>query len=378
MSELRIHEVQDKKDLREMAAFPWVVYRGDKNWVPPILKDREAQLDPDRNRFFRIADVARYIARRDDRMVGTIAAFIDHRFNEYFKQRVGFFGFFEVLDDYEAAEALLSTARDWVRARGTTELRGPINFHRDRERGILVSGADCPPPMLCAHNPPYYREFVERFGMVKHDDSLARRLFASQFLDENGNIPLRLRRLAEAAERRTRFSIRQARFEDWDHEVALVGQLYDATIGLMPDHIPWEEEDLKEFAEELRPIIDPAFALFGEVDGRTIGMAIAFPDFNQVLIHLNGRLDGLNKLKAWWYLRQVKVLSFKIAGVLEEYQGRGLEALLLLKIAERAVRRGYEWVDLSLNAEENDRVATLAAHFGAEEYKRYRVYKMPV
>jgi hypothetical protein len=152
---LEATEVQTKRDRHEMVMFPWTVYRGDKNWVPPIIQERERLLDPDQNHFFLQADVALWAARRDGRVVGTIAAFIDHRFNDYLKQQVGFFGFFEVLDDHEAAEVLLGTARDWVQQHGMSELHGPINFHRDRERGILLEGTDCPPPMLCGHSPPY-------------------------------------------------------------------------------------------------------------------------------------------------------------------------------------------------------------------------------
>jgi len=376
MGNVDIVEVCDQKDRHVMAVFPWMVYRGDKNWVPPIIKDREKQLDPDRNRFFQVADVALFAAQRGGRMVGTIAVFIDHRFNDYLKQKVGFFGFFEVLNDYEAAEALLRAAREWVQQRGMTELRGPINFHRDRERGLLVAGADCPPPMLCAHTPPYYKEFVERFGMVKHADDLARRVLVGNLLGPDGSLPPRLARLQKVAQRRAHMTVRHARLEDWDNEVRRVRELYDATIGQMPDHIPWSEEDIAAFARELRPVVDPDFALFGEVEGKTVGCAIAFPDFNQVLIHLNGSLDGWRKLLAWWHMRRINILSFKIAGVLEEYQGLGIEALLLLEIAKAGMSRGYRWVDLSLNAEENDKVAALAQHFGAEEYKRYRIYRL--
>jgi len=376
MSNVEVIEIRDKEGRHAMAAFPWQVYRGDKNWVPPILKDREKQLDPERNRFFQQAEIALYAAQRDGHMVGTIAAFIDHRFNDYLKQKVGWFGFFEVLNDYEAAEALLSAARDWVRQRGMTELRGPINFHRDRERGILVESADCPPPLLCAHSPPYYKEFAERFGLVKHADDFCRRVWVKNIVLPDGSLPPRLTRLQRVAERRAHLSIRRARMEDWDNEVRLVGQLYDATIGQMPDHVPWTHEELAEFAAELKPVIDPDFALFGEIDGKTVGCAIAFPDLNQVLIHLNGSLDGLNKLRAWWYLKRINVLSFKIAGVMEPYQGLGIEALMLLEMARAALPRGYVWVDLSLQAEANDKINQLIKHFDAEDYKRYRVYKM--
>jgi len=318
------------------------------------------------------------VARRDDRPVGTIAAFIDRAYNDYLKQRVCFFGFFEVLQDYEAAEALLGTAREWGRQRRMVELRGPINFHRDRERGILIEGADCPPPMLCGHSPPYYKEFAERFGLVKKADDLCRRLLVSDVVSPDGTLIPRLARLEKVARRHTAIKIRPANLDDWDNEVQRVRVLYDATIGQLPDHVPWTDQELHSFAEELRPIVDPAFALVGEVEGKTIGCVLAFPDMNQVLIHMNGRLDGWRKLRAWWHLKHIDTISFKVGGVLEEYQGSGIEALMLLELAKAGAPRGFRWLDMSLQAEDNDKITTLVRHFGAEDYKRYRVYTMPL
>ncbi len=378
MAGVEIRELTGASERQEMVMFPWMVYHGDKNWVPPIIKDRQKLLDPERNPFFQQADVVLLGVRRDGRLVGTIAAFIDHSFNAHLQQKAGFFGFFEVLDDYEAAQALLAAARDWVKERGMTELRGPINFHRDRERGILIAGDDCPPPMLCAHSPPYYQHHVERFGFRKLADDLCRRAWVSKIVGPNGTLPPRLARLEKVARRRAHLTIRHARMKDWDDEVQRVRELYDATIGQLPDHVPWGDEDLNAFAEQLRPFVDPDFILFGEVEGKTVGCLLAFPDFNQVLIHMNGRLDGMRKLLAWWHMRHIDVISLKVGGVLEQYQGRGIEALMLLELARCGMPKGFRMVDMSLQAEENDRLNTLISHFDVEEYKRYRVYTLPL
>jgi len=157
-----------------------------------------------------------------------------------------------------------------------------------------------------------------------------------------------------------------------------VRDLYDATIGQLPDHIPWKAEEITAYAVELRSVIRSDFALFGEIGDKTVGCLVAFPDFNQVLIHLNGRLDGLHKVQAWWHMRRIDVLSVKIGGVLDEYQGSGIEALLLLELAKAALPRGFRMIDMSLQAEDNDKSTTLVSHFGAEDYKRYRVYTLPL
>jgi GNAT superfamily N-acetyltransferase len=378
MTDVQIVEIREPADRQEMVMFPWQVYRGDKNWVPPMIKEREELFDRQRNRFYQQADVRLLGARRAGRLVGTIVAFVDRRFNDFLQTKVGFFGFFEVLPDYSAAAALLRAACDWLREQGMTEMRGPINFHRDRDRGILIEGADCPPPMLCAHNPPYYREFVERFGLIKHSDDFARRIVVADVLEPDGSLPPRLARLKKVAERRAHLHIRKARMEDWDAEVQRVRELYDATIGQLPDHIPWSDDDLQRFAAQLRPFVDPDLVLFGEVEGKTVGCVLAFPDLNQVLIHMNGRLDGWRKLLAWWYMRRIDVVSFKVGGVIDKYQGLGFEALFLLELARAALARGYRWVDLSLQAEDNEKINALVNHFDVEDYKHYRLYTMPL
>ncbi len=170
--------------------------------------------------------------------------------------------------------------------------------------------------------------------MVKLADDFCRRLWVKDLVGPDGSLPPRLARLEKVAQRRTHFKIRHVNLHDWDSEVQLVRELYDATIGQLPDHIPWNEEEIAAFAKELRPIVDPDFALFWEADGKMVGCLLAFPDLNQVLIHLNGRIDGLHKLLAWWHMRHIDVLSMKVAGVLDEYQGCGIEALFFVELAK--------------------------------------------
>jgi hypothetical protein len=232
--------------------------------------------------------------------------------------------------------------------------------------------------MLCAHTPLYYQDLVERFGMVKYADDFARRVLIPNLLGPDGSLPPRVARLKKVAERRAHLSIRHARLEDWDDEVQRVRELYDATIGALPDHIPWSDEDLRAFAEKLRPFVDPELVLFGEIEGKAVGCVLAFPDFNQVLIHMNGHLAGWRKLLAWWHMRHIDMVSFKVGGVVEQYQGLGLEALFLLELARAALSRGYRWVDMSLQAEDNEKLTTLVSHFDVEDYKRYRIYTLPL
>jgi GNAT superfamily N-acetyltransferase len=377
-SPIQIQKVISKHDLRTFVKFPWCIYKGDPNWVPPLISERLDYLNPEKNPFYRQAEVALFLARRDRETVGTIAPFINESANEYSNEKVGGFGFFEVIEDYVVAERLLETACDWVKARGMAILRGPTNFSNNEAPGVLIEGADCPPVMLAAHTPTYYKTFLERYGMEKFIDNYAWRAFRSQIGTELENLPPELFRVADAARRRSSVTIRKARLENWEEEMTKAHYLFNITLTHLSDYVPISEEQFRRMADQLRPFLDPDLVLFAETDGRPIGFCVAIPDINRVLVHLNGRLFPLGWLKLLWYKRRIDVVSFKLMGVLEEYRRRGIDALLYLETIKAVFAKGYEWLDGSLTSEENLAVNYLAERLGAEQYKHYRIYQMQV
>jgi GNAT superfamily N-acetyltransferase len=377
-SAIQIQKVISKHDLNTFVKFPWRVYKGDPNWVPPLIAERLDYLNAEKNPFYQQAEVALFLARRGRETVGTIAPFINESANEYSNEKVGGFGFFEVIEDYAVAERLLDTACDWVKARGMTTLRGPTNFSNNEAPGVLIEGADCPPVMLAAHTPAYYKTFLERYGMEKFIDNYAWRAFRSQIGTELENLPPELFRVADAARRRSSVTIRKARFENWEEEMTKAHYLFNITLTHLSDYVPISEEQFRRMADQLRPFLDPDLVLFAETDGRPIGFCVAIPDINRVLVHLNGRLFPLGWLKLLWYTRRIDVVSFKLMGVLEEYRRRGIDALLYLETIKAVFAKGYEWLDGSLTSEENLAVNYLAERLGAEQYKHYRIYQMQV
>ncbi len=377
-SPIQIQKVITRHDLRTFVKFPWRVYKGDPNWVPPLISERLDYLNPEKNPFYQQAEVALFLARRGRESMGTIAPFINESANEYSNEKVGGFGFFEVIEDYAVAERLLDTACDWVKARGMTILRGPTSFSNNETPGVLIEGADCPPVMLAAHTPAYYKTFLEGYGMEKFIDNYAWRAFRSQIGTELEKLPPELFRVADAARRRSNVTIRKARFENWEEEMTRAHYLFNITLTHLSDYVPISEEQFRHLADQLRPFLDPDLVLFAETDGRPIGFCVAIPDINRVLIHLNGRLFPLGWLKLLWYKRRIDVVSFKLMGVLEEYRRRGIDALLYLETLKAVFAKGYKWLDGSLTSEENLAVNYLAERLGAEQYKHYRIYQMQI
>jgi len=377
-SSLQIQEVVTARDLQAFVKFPWQVYKGDPNWVPPLISERLDYLNPQKNPFFNHAKAALFLARRGREIVGTIAPFVNEYLIRHEGQPVGGFGFFEVIEDYEVAHCLLDAAREWVRAQGMRLLRGPTNFTNNDTPGVLVEGADCPPVILEAHTPLYYKTFLERYGMRKWRDLYAWRATREQIGEELKNVPPDLLRVAEAVRQRSKVIIRKLRMEDWDREVAIAHRLFDETLRHLSDHIPMSHEQFRRLAKGMRPFLDPDLALFAEVDGQAIGFCVAIPDVNRVLIHLNGRLFPIGWLKLLWYRRRIDVVSFKMMGLLDQYRHQGIETLLYLEAVRAVFEKGYKWLDGSLTSEFNPAIIYLAERLGAERYKHYRIYEMEV
>jgi GNAT superfamily N-acetyltransferase len=373
---LRVQPVTTKRDRQVLVRFPWRVYRDDPQWVPPLIHQRERQLDPERGSFFGHGEAAPFVARRGDEVVGTVVAWINHRSNTHLKEKAAGFGFFEVLEDYPIAESLLTAACDWARGRGMEVIRGPFYFSMDDSPGVLIKGFDQPQVVLMGHTPPYYADFIERFGMEKYRDAYAYRGDLAILEGDIANIPRKILRIAEAVRKRAKVTIRKVRMDDWDNEVTLVMDIFNQALGHMRNHVPMDETEFRRFADDLRAILDPDMVLIAEVAGRPVGFSVTLPDVNRALKHVNGRLSPLGLLKLWWYRRRINVASFKILGVLEEYRGRGIDVLLYVETARQLLAKGYEWIDFSLVAENNVLMNRMVQRMEVlYVYRHYRTYQ---
>jgi GNAT superfamily N-acetyltransferase len=376
VANIEVRQVTTRKERLAFVKLPWQVYKGDPNWVPPLISDQLDYLNPQKNDYFPRAEIDMFIAQREGRVLGTIAVFIDPSIIEATGEQAGGFGFFEVIHDYEVAQPLLDAACDWQRIRGMPLMRGPTNFTDNESPGILIDGADCPPVMLEAHTPPYYKDFLERYGFEKDHDLYAWRVFREQIGAELENIPPDLAHVAEVARKAAKVSIRKVRMDQWDKEIDSALNLFNATLKHLPGFSPMAKDDFDRLASKMKMFIDPDLALFAEADGKPIGFCVAIPDVNQVLIHLDGRLFPFNWLRVKYLISKIDVASFKLMGILEEYRHRGIDAILYLEVVKAIFKKGYSWLDGSITSEYNPAINLLANRLGAQRYKYYRIYKI--
>lgn len=376
---LTIQECRTPAERRAFVTFPWRVYRGDPYWVPPLIGERMIFFDPQRNPFYQHAEVALFMARRDGEPVGTIAALINHQHNAFHNERVGFFGAFEVLPDREAAHALLATARDWVRSRGMTALRGPATFSTNEECGLLIEGFNDPPRILMTYNPPYYRDFIESFGFQKAMD-----LYAYELTVEVFNWPEKLVRVVEKLKSRAKFRVRRADIRRFREELDRIKKVYNSAWERNWGFVPLTDAEIEHMAAQLIQFVDPDLVFIAEVDEEPIGFSLTLPDMNQALRKAYPRPGvpewwTLLKLLYYWKVRRVvDTIRVFAMGVVESWRSQGVSALFYYETAKAALPKGYRRAEMSWVLENNLMMNRDIQAMGGRIYKIYRIYELPL
>lgn len=390
---LRVRQVELKRERNTLVKFPFRLYKGDPYWVPPLIGDRKKFLDPEHNPSFEYLQVSYFVAEAlvkpenqpadalpvggMEQVVGTIAAIFNPRHNEIHNDRVGFFGLFECINDFEVAEALLDAAAHWLRQRGLTAMRGPITFTQWDEYGCLVDGFDDSPRILMTYNMPYYPEFFEAYGLEKAMDLYAYKWdLVEQFGGQVENFPPKLLRVVEKLKARSNVTLRRVDMKHFDLEVQKVKEIYDAAWEHNWGAVPITDKEVDHAATQLKQILDPDLVMFAEVNDRVVGMALTLPDANLVLQKMGGHLFPFGIFKALWYQRQIKWLRVWALGVVPEYRKRGLDAVLYFETAKTAMQKGYRYMEGSWILENNVDIRRVIENMGGQVYKTYRVYEM--
>jgi len=380
MNSLFIQSVESIEDRRAFVSFPWRVYQDDPHWVPPIFSERMNFITPDHHPFSEHAQVQFFLAKRGSNIVGTIAAFINHRHNDFQNEQIGFFGFFEVLDDPEAAQRLLEAAENWVRQRGYEAIRGPAQYSTNEECGLLVDGFDDPPRILMTYNPRRYVGYIEGQGYQKAMDLHAYAIDTDIFAG-GSKFPPKLIRVVEKIKEKGDIHIRKVDMKHFDQEVERVKKIYNQSWSKNWGFVPMTDAEFKHLGEELRQVLDPDMTLVAEIDGEPIGVSITLPDLNQPLRFAYPgpkTPEWLTMIKLVWNWKikhQETWARVLILGVLQEHRARGVDALFYYETARAALKKGIKHVEMSWILENNDAISRPIRVMGGEVYKTYRFYE---
>ncbi|MDX1615641.1 MAG: hypothetical protein R3300_15115 [Candidatus Promineifilaceae bacterium] len=375
---LEIERVVSRGQLAEFIKVAWRVYEHDPNWVPWLYFERLEFFDKRRNPFFEHSEAEYFIARRDGRPVGSIAAVLNHRHNEFQEENDAHFGAFEVLNDPAAAAALLETACHWAERQRADRIIGPATLSSTMEFGLLIEGFDSPPVVLMNYNPRYYIDFIEAAGFQKAMDLLAWNNDAAARM-QPGGLPEKLIRVVTKVKDRYGLTIRQAQLDRWDEEIERIKVVYNNAWEKNWGFVPLTEAELDHIANGLKPIVDPRIVFFVEKDGDPVGFSLSLPDVNQVLHRLRPGPTVAGSYLAAGRMMMNKTDTDRLRvfalGVLEEYRARGVDALMYYETAKAAAPNGYRWAEASWILENNEAMNRPIQRLGSEVYKRYRVYE---
>ena len=350
------------------------LYRNQPHFVPPLRRERLDLFDKARHPFFRHAEGAFFLARRDGRPVGRIEAIVNHAHNEFHGDRVGFFGAFESENDRTVSDALLASAARWLSERRLQVMRGPVTHSTNEETGLLIEGFDEPPMIGMPYNPPYYATLLEAFGLTKAKDVYGWEVRAEQ------TIPEKIHRVADMVRKSTNVVVRRANFADYAGEIRRAMAVYNASWTRNWGFVPLTEAEFIHAADQLRPVLErfPEGVLLAEVGGRPVGFCLAVLDVNQALVKVrDGRLFPFGFWHLYRGLRRIDQIRVMALGILSEFRHRGIDALLYLELLSHGQRLGYRRAEIGWTLEDN-RAMNRAILMGGRHHKTYRLYEAPL
>ncbi len=377
MGKIMIEAVDTRKGMSEYVQFPFRLYRNDPYWVPPLIEERLAYFDAKKNPLWEHARYQLFVARREGQIVGTIGGVVNDNHNRVHHELAGGWGFFESVDDPEVAGVLLQAAEDWCRLQGMNLVRGPLNFSMNDEVGMLIDGFDSSPMVMMTHNPRYYPSLIECHGYVKAMD-----LFAWIYDIKHGleAAPEKLYRVSKKAMERQGLRVRKIDMRRFDAEVALVKAAYNSAWEKNWGFVPMTDHEIDHLARSLKPMIDPNLIFVAETeDGKPAGVSLTLPDLHQALKRSGGgHMWPLGLPKFLLNRRHIDQVRLMIMGMMEQYRGRGADALFYLETAQEALRRGYKRLEGSWILETNTMMNQIIERLGGAKYKTYRIYEKPL
>ena len=370
---VEIRKVADVKDMKAFIAVPWLIYRDDPNWVPPLKIERK-QAFSEKNPFFEHARWQAWLAYLDGVPVGRISAQIDSLYLERHDEHTGFFGLIEAIDDAAVFEALFATAEQWLREQGMKTVLGPFSLGINQEVGCLVEGFDSPPYLMMGHARPYYDASIKGHGYGKAQDMLSYEMVKETFI-----MPERVQRLLQRLSQKIK--VRRLDQSNKAAEFEIMRNIFNDAWSANWGFVPFTRKEFSTIAKELLMIVPDDFIHIAEVEGKPAAFVVLIPNLNEAIADLDGRLLPFGWARLLWRLKVRFPTTARIAllGVREEYQftrlGPALAFGVIQALIEPSLRRGLKCLEMSWILEENQGIRNVIETVGGYVTKRYRMYE---
>ena len=365
-------DTSSKAQVKRFIEIPFRLYQGHSQWVPPILMDIQTQMNPNKHPFYDHSQAEFFIAQRDGKDVGRIAALENRHFNEYHGTRQAQFYFFESEDDQEIADALFGRAFEWARARGLNAVVGPKGFGPLDGYGLLVEGFEHRQMMtMMNYNYPYYPKLLEKLGFEKEVDFVSCHLNAESF-----KLPERVHSIARRVQERG--NLRVLRFKNKREMLAWskrIGEAYNKAFVNNWEYYPLTEREIDFVVGNILPYADPRLIKVIAHEDEAVGFLFGFPDISKALQRNKGRLLPFGIIDLMLELRRTKWVALNGAGILPEFQGRGGNALMYAEMENTMQEFHFSDADLTQVAETATNMRSDLINLGGVAYKNHRVFR---
>ncbi len=361
-----------RKELKKFTEFHINFYKGNPYFVPPLLIDEVDTLSPDKNPAFDFCEAEYFMAWKDGKPVGRIAAIINHQVNEASGEKAARFGFVEFTDDKEVSGALLNTVEDWARAKGMEKLIGPLSFTDLDKEGCLIEGFDQLSTMATIYNYPYYQEHFEHHGYTKESD------WVEFLIEVPDKVPEKHLRIAEIVKKK--FGLKVVKYTSRkkikkEYGKALFHLINEAYKDLY-QFSRLTDRQIDKYIDEYLGLLDlDLVTLITDTDDQIVGVGISMPSMSRGLQKSHGKFLPMG----WWHL--LKGLKGKndrvdllLVAVRPDYQSKGVNALLFVDLIPQYIRKGFKYAESNPEMETNDNVQNQWEAFNPRQHKRRRSF----
>ena len=370
---IKVEEVSSEKMLKAFINFPHDLYEGDPNYVPEIFMGQRDMMNPKKYPFHKYGTAKYFLAYKDGKIVGRVAAINNPNYNTHFNTKVGFWGFMDMTNDQDVCNALVAEVVKYAKSHGHTSIMGPTNFTTNETAGVLVEGFDDPPKIMMTYNKPYYKTLLENFGLKKEMDLYAYMIYTSKVSEKSIQ-------LADAIEKRLAtkgITIRNISIKDLNQETERVKNIYNSAWEENWGFVPFTDAEFEYLKNDLKLILDPNFGFIAEKDGEPIGFNLTLPNINEILQkNKRGKLFPFGIFRLLLGKSKTKTVRILAMGVKEEFRKLGIEAVFFAKNILEAKRKNLIGGEASWVLENNESMRKSAEHLNGEKYKTYRLYKM--
>lgn len=371
---MQIILADSKQKLKQFIDFPHDLYQNDTCYVPELYLSVSELLNKKSSPFFEHSIADYFLAMQNGKVVGRIAAIKNNNYIAYTKEKTGFFGFFEVIDDFQVAKALLDTASNWLKKEGLTEMIGPASFSTNEVCGLLIDCFNQPPALMMPYNKAYYATLLERYGLIKKADLLAYWVGAYNAEKIVKLLPTLEKRLESSG-----ITIRKMNLSNLKQEIDRIREIYDASWEKNWGFVPMTSKEFQTLGKNLKFIASSDFLYIAEKEREPIAFSISLPDFNQVFIQVKrGRLFPFGWLKLLYYRRKINRIRIIALGVKEAYRKMGLEVCFYARNLLESRKRNYTGGEASWILADNAAMRSGLDKLEAEATRTYRMYTKSV